>query len=96
MFIKILLIFLVLALVLRFVLPLLMRHLLVGFLQKQARRHGQQLGGAPFGGAAPPPSPGRDAPGQVHIDYVPPTPRRTKDKPTEFKGGEYVDFEEVK
>jgi hypothetical protein len=32
----------------------------------------------------------------VHIDYVPPTPRRAKDQPTEFKGGEYVDFEEVK
>ncbi|MBC6699726.1 DUF4834 family protein [Hymenobacter sp. BT190] len=96
MFIKILLIFLVLSLVVRFVLPLLMRYLVVGFLQKQARRHAQQFGGAPFGGAAPPPTPGREAPGQVHIDYVPPTPRQKKDEPKEFKGGEYVDFEEVK
>lgn len=95
MFIKILLIFLVLSLVVRFVLPLLMRYLVVGFLQKQARRHAQQFGGAPFGAAAPPPA-GPETPGQVHIDYVPPTPRQKKDEPKEFQGGEYVDFEEVK
>jgi len=91
--VKFLLIFFLVSIVLRFLLPVLMRYLVVGFLQKQARRHAQQFGGAPFGPAPAPPSNGTNAPGQVRVDYVPPTPPA---KPNEFQGGDYVEFEEVK
>ncbi|MBD2713834.1 DUF4834 family protein [Microvirga sp. STR05] len=94
MLIKFLLIFFLLALVLRFVLPVLMRYLVVGFLQKQARRHAQQFGGAPFEAAPNASEQTRTASGDVHVDYVPPRPKPAQ--PKEFKGGEYVDFEEVK
>ena len=93
MLIKFLLIFFLLALVLRFLVPVLMRYLVVGFLQKQARRHAQQFGGAPFG-PAPDAAPSSRAGGDVQVDYVP--PRQKPAQPKEFKGGEYVDFEEVK
>ncbi len=91
--VKFLLIFFLVSLVLRFVLPLLMRYLVVGFLQRQARRHAQQFGGAPFGPAPEPPRNGTSASSQVRVDYVPPTPPA---KPKEFQGGDYVEFEEVK
>jgi Domain of unknown function (DUF4834) len=90
MLIKFLLVFFLLMLVLRFVLPVLMRYLVVGFLQKQAKRHAQQ-----FGGAAPEPPRNGAATGQVRVDYVPPKQKATG-QPQEFKGGEYVEFEEVK
>jgi hypothetical protein len=92
--VKFLLIFFLVSLVLRFVLPVLMRYLVVGFLQKQARRHAQQFGGAPFGPAPEPPREGANGAGQVRVDYVPPAPRAKKSK--EFEGGDYVEFEEVK
>jgi hypothetical protein len=91
--VKFLLIFFLVSLVLRFLLPVLMRYLVVGFLQKQARRHAQQFGGAPFGPAPEPPRNTTNATGQVRVDYVPPTPAA---KPNEFQGGDYVEFEEVK
>jgi len=77
--------------VVRYLLPVVLRLVLSGFVRKQMRN----------GGFVVPPQAhsdgGRTAtqPGEVHIDYVPPTaPER--DKPAGFKGGEYVDFEEVK
>lgn len=94
MLIKFLLIFFLLALVLRFVLPVLMRYLVVGFLQKQARKQAQHFGGAPFGAAPDASQQTRAANGDVQVDYVPPRPKSVQDK--EFRGGEYVDFEEVK
>ncbi|HEX8429015.1 DUF4834 family protein [Hymenobacter sp.] len=93
--VKFLLIFFLISLVLRFVLPVLMRWLVVGFLKKQTRRYGQQVGANPF--EAPRPEPTRNhatSAGQVHVDYVPP---KAQAKPARhFEGGEYVDFEEVK
>ncbi len=91
MLIKFLLVFFLLMLVLRFMLPVLMRYLVVGFLQKQARRHAQQFGGA----AAPEPPRNSAATGQVRVDYVPPK-QKAPGQPKDFKGGEYVEFEEVK
>ncbi|UOQ54502.1 DUF4834 family protein [Hymenobacter cellulosivorans] len=96
--VKFLLIFLIISLVFRFVMPVILRLLVGRFVQKQARRYGQQFGGAsPFDGAfggrpaAPNPPP---AGGNVRVDFVP--PKQAQGRPQDFKGGEYVDFEEVK
>ncbi|PJJ48677.1 DUF4834 domain-containing protein [Hymenobacter chitinivorans] len=97
--VKFLLILLIISLVFRFVLPVILRLLVGRFVQKQARRYGQQFGGgaSPFEGAfggrpaAPTPPP---AGGNVRVDFVP--PKQDKGTPRDFKGGEYVDFEEVK
>ncbi|TGE20382.1 DUF4834 family protein [Hymenobacter aquaticus] len=99
MIIKFLLIFLVLSFAVRFILPVLLRFFVGRFVQKQARRYGQQFGGgSPFEAAfgTPPPQPRNPAPGSgnVQVDFVPPKPQKGKNQ--EFRGGEYVDFEEVK
>jgi hypothetical protein len=97
---KSILIFFVLSMVLRAVLPALLRWALSAFVRKQMQRGGAQFGpggamfaagGSPFD-TPPPAQPGPE--GKVRVDYVPPTqkPRR----PENLKGGEYVDFEEVK
>ncbi|WP_022825369.1 DUF4834 family protein [Hymenobacter norwichensis] len=92
--VKFLLIFFLVSIILRFVLPVLMRWLVVAFVKKQTRRYGAQFGANPF--EAPRPEPSHNGPtnGQVHVDYVP--PKQKPAQPKEFKGGEYVDFEEVK
>jgi len=75
----------------RYVVPLVLRLVVGNLLQKQARRYGNPFGSqAPFGQAQPSSPP----PGEVRVDYVPPKTASTPDK--DFKGGEYVDFEEVK
>jgi hypothetical protein len=92
--VKFLLIFFLVSIVLRFVLPVLMRWLVVGFVKKQTRRYSQQFGANPFEAPRPEPAHNGAATGQVHVDYVP--PKQKPAQPKEFKGGEYVDFEEVK
>ncbi|AYA38241.1 DUF4834 domain-containing protein [Hymenobacter oligotrophus] len=97
MFINFLLITFLVAMVLRLVLPALLRWALSAFVKRQMRKGGLVFGpnGNPF--AAPPPSGGPShsgANGQVRVDYVPPTAKRQPD--TNFRGGEYVEFEEVK
>ena len=88
--VKFLLFLLVFFFLIRYVVPLVLRLVVGNLLQKQARRYGNPFGPqAPFGQARPSSPP----PGEVRVDYVPPTPNPA-DK--EFKGGEYVDFEEVK
>lgn len=74
----------------RYVLPVVLRWLLGSFVRKQMRNGGFEVPQRPQPG--PPP-----APGQVRVDYVPPTrpDAAQPGKPNEFKGGEYVDFEEV-
>ncbi|OGX92006.1 hypothetical protein [Hymenobacter coccineus] len=86
----------------RYILPSLMRAALGGFVRQQVHK-AQQQGGGPFGpmngGPFGPQGPQRPAgpppaPGQVHVDYVPPTastPHKGSDRI-----GEYVDFEEIK
>ena len=72
------LIFILIFLAVRYVLPIVLRLVLSGFVVPPQ--------------ASPGPAP---APGEVRVDYVPPTPPEGG-KPNGFKGGEYVDFEEVK
>ncbi|QKG57616.1 DUF4834 family protein [Hymenobacter sp. BRD128] len=84
----------------RFVLPRVLRAVLGGFVRQQVHK-AQQGGfyppsGSPGGGYQAPPQPEPTAkPGQVRVDYVPPTTSAGERKP-EFRGGEYVDYEEVK
>ncbi|MBC8082145.1 MAG: DUF4834 family protein [Hymenobacter sp.] len=91
---KFLLVLFVLSLVLRFVVPVVLRWLVVGFVKKQTRRYNQPFGASPFEAPAGPPRDGATAPGQVQVDFVPPKPQPKSAK--HFEGGEYVDFEEVK
>ena len=81
-------------------LPQVLRAVLGGFVRQQV--HKAQQGGFYPPGAGPagggyqqqaPPKP-TTRPGEVRVDYVPPTPDGER-KP-EFRGGEYVDYEEVK
>ena len=72
----------------RYVLPIVLRLVLSGFVRKQMRNGG--FGVPPQSQSGPPP-----APGEVRVDFVPPTASE-REKPKGFKGGEYVDFEEVK
>jgi|GEM_PF-832153 len=84
----------------RYILPNLMRAALSGFVRQQVHKAQQQGGpfrptnGGPFGPQGPPrPTGPPPAPGQVRVDYVPPTastPRKGSDRV-----GEYVDFEEI-
>ncbi|GAA4378255.1 hypothetical protein [Hymenobacter koreensis] len=94
LFLKGLLIFFLFAMVLRMVLPALLRWALASFVRKQMQRGGVQFGPgtSPFGPPPTPPTPGPE--GKVRVDYVPPV---TKARGTdEFRGGDYVEFEEVK
>jgi hypothetical protein len=81
-------------LVVRYILPVVLRAALGGFVRQQV--HKAQQGGfyAPNGGFQAPPQPTTE-PGQVRVDYVPPQAAGTERK-HEFRGGEYVDYEEVK
>ncbi|SDY76585.1 DUF4834 family protein [Hymenobacter psychrophilus] len=92
--VKFLIILLVIWLVSRYILPVVLRLVVGALVKKQAQKFGQQFGQNPF--TQPPrPSASRSgsAPGEVHVDYVPP---QEKAEAKGFKGGEYIDFEEVK
>ncbi|OUJ73732.1 DUF4834 family protein [Hymenobacter crusticola] len=87
--VKFLLTLLVISFIIRFVVPVVLRLLVGNLVQKHTRRFEQQFGGSPFN--PPPTSP---PPGEVRVEYVPPKQKPTPSK--EFRGGEYVDYEEVK
>jgi hypothetical protein len=72
----------------RYVLPIVLRLVLAAFVRKQMRNGGFMV--PPQARSGPPPTPG-----EIRVDYVPPTAAEAE-KPAGFKGGEYVDFEEVK
>ena len=86
-------------LLVRYVVPRVLRAVLGGFVRQQVHKTQQGgFGGFPpgFGGYQPPhPSAGPPpaAPGQVRVEYVPPQAKEARQG--EFKGGEYVDYEEV-
>ena len=88
---------LVFSLLVRYLLPVVLRVVLSSFVRQQVRK--AQEGGfyAPPGGGSEAYSPPRPttAPGQVRVDYVPPTASKKPARKPEFKGGEYVDYEEV-
>ena len=79
------LIFILIFFAVRYVLPVVLRLVLSGFVRKQMRNGGFVV---PQPGPAP-------APGEVRVEYVPPV-APASEKPPGVKGGEYVDFEEVK
>lgn len=72
----------------RYLLPIVLRLVLSSAVRKQMRNGGFVV--PPPSRPGPPP-----ATGEIRVDYVPPTEPEKK-RPTDFKGGEYVDFEEVK
>ena len=85
----------------RFVLPRVLRAVLGGFVRQQV--HKAQQGGfyAPPGAQAgyqqaPSQAEPASQTGQVRVEYVPPTTTPAGDRRHEFRGGEYVDYEEVK
>ncbi|WP_046244027.1 hypothetical protein [Hymenobacter terrenus] len=80
--------FILIFLALRYVLPIVLRLVLTSFMRKQMRNSGFVVPPQ----SRPSPSP---APGEVRVDYVPPVAAEPE-RPRGFKGGEYVDFEEVK
>jgi hypothetical protein len=82
------LIFILIFFAVRYVLPIVLRLVLTGFVRKQMRNGGFVVPSQSRPG--PPP-----APGEVRVDYVPPAATESE-KPPGYKGGEYVDFEEVK
>lgn len=95
--IKFLLIVLVVSFVVRRLVPYLVRFFLARFIRQQARAAGQGFGGPsadPFRSAGRGPFTEGPA-GPVRVAYAPPPKPRQPD-PKGFKGGEYVEFEEVK
>jgi hypothetical protein len=79
-------------LLVRYILPVVLRAALGGFVRQQVRKAQQRYPGQAdfFGPTVTPPA----TPGQIRVDYVPPT-RPTERKAADFKGGEYIDYEEV-
>ena len=89
----------------RYLLPVVLRAVLGGFVRKTMRNggFGPQPGPGPgFGAGSQGHSqqhtrqPDGPRPGEVRVDFVPPTASQPGKPPTGFKGGEYVEYEEVK
>ena len=87
----------------RYLLPVVLRALLGGFVRKTMRNGGFGPQAGPGFGAGHSGQANRQhtnqknspRPGEVRVDFVPPTAQPGQ-KPTGFKGGEYVEYEEVK
>ncbi len=93
-------------LLVRYVLPQVLRAVLGSFVRQQVHKaqqggfyppNAQQPGGYQATGQNQSQGQSEPAakPGQVRVEYVPPTTSATERK-HEFRGGEYVDYEEVK
>lgn len=89
-YMKFWLIFILIFFAVRYLLPIVLRLALSGFVRKQMRN-----GGFVVPPQARPENGSASRPGEVRVDYVPPTAEQSR-QPHDFKGGEYVDFEEVK
>lgn len=89
-YMKFWLIFILIFFAVRYLLPIVLRLALSGFVRKQMRN-----GGFVVSPQARPDSGPASRTGEVRVDYVPPTATQSKQS-HDFKGGEYVDFEEVK
>lgn len=79
----------------RYGLPLLLRWVM-GRVVRQAT--GERSGRGGFGGGQRPTAGPRAAPapdGRIRVAYVPPRPKRTP-RPGGYRGGEYVEFEDVR
>lgn len=88
--------FIIIFLLFRLVMPHLLRWALKAFVKKTIRNATFNQGGGPFGQAggpfaqASPPAPE----GEVKVAFVPQD--NSKKAAKEFRGGDYVEFEEVK
>ena len=82
------LIFILIFFAARYLLPIILRLALGSFVRKQMRNGGFVVPPQPHPGPA-------TAPGEVRVDYVPPVAKEGRAL-HDFKGGEYIDFEEVK
>lgn len=91
---KFLIILVILFLLFRLVLPHLLRWALKAFVKKSIRNGTFMYGQGPFTQSRPEPGSQPKPEGQVKVDYIP--DNGSKDKSREFRGGEYVDYEEVK
>jgi hypothetical protein len=85
------LIFILIFFAVRYLLPIVLRLALNSFVRKQMRNGGFVVPPQ----ARPDSGPAASRPGEVRVDYVPPTTAQP-DRHHGFTGGEYVDFEEVK
>jgi hypothetical protein len=79
--------FFIIILLFRLVMPHLLRWALKAFVKKTIRNGTFMNANGPFAPAEPAPE------GKVKVDFV---PQDNPAKPKEFRGGEYVDYEEVK
>ncbi len=89
---------LVFSLLVRYLLPVVLRAVLGSFVRQQVHK-AQQAGfyppnGNPQAGYQSQASQPEAAPGQVRVDYVPPK-ATSPERKHEFRGGEYVDYEEL-
>jgi hypothetical protein len=85
------LIFILIFFAVRYLLPIVLRLALNSFVRKQMHNGGFAVPPQ----ARPDSGPAHTRPGEVRVDYVPPTAAQPG-KQQGFTGGEYVDFEEVK
>ena len=80
----------------RYLLPVVLRALLGGFVRKTMRNGGFGPQAGPGFGPAGPAKHAATPPGEVRVAYVPPAaPKPANHAPGHFKGGEYVEFEEL-
>jgi hypothetical protein len=79
--------FLIIFLLSRLVMPHLLRWAIKAFVKKTIRNGTFMNGSRPFTQSQPAPE------GEVKVDYV---PKNNPAKATGFRGGEYVEYEEVK
>ena len=79
--------FLIIFLLFRLVMPHLLRWAIKAFVKKTIRNGTFMNANSPFNQSRPAPE------GEVKVDYV---PKNRPEKAKEFRGGEYVEYEEVK
>lgn len=89
-----LIILIILFLLFRLVLPHLLRWALKAFVKKSIRNGTFMYGQGPFTQSRQGPQDRPEPDGKVKVDYIPNNGAATKSR--EFRGGEYVDYEEVK
>jgi hypothetical protein len=86
--------FILIILFFRLVMPHLLRWAIKAFVKKTIRNGTFMNASGPFTQPGPEARSQSEPEGKVKVDYVPQNGRKTKAR--EFRGGEYVDYEEVK
>ena len=91
---KFLIILILLFLLFRLVLPHLLRWALKAFVKKSIRNGTFMHGSGSFTQSRPGPQAQPEPEGKVKVDYIPDNGSAAQSR--DFRGGEYVDYEEVK